>query len=50
MQVGEVLDLRHRQQAGQPGTQREAEDGLLVEQRVEDPAGPNRAARPRVTP
>ena len=51
MQVGEVLDLRHRQQAGQPRAEREAEDGLLVEQRVEHPARRRtRPSRPRVTP
>ncbi len=38
MQVGQVLDLRHRQQAGQPGAESHAEDRLLVKQRVEDPA------------
>ena len=39
MQVGEVLDLRDGQQPGQPGAEGQAEDRLLVEQGVEDPAG-----------
>ncbi len=43
MQVREVLDLRYRQQPGEPGSERKAQDGLLVQQRVEDPAGPERA-------
>ena len=31
VQVRQVLDLGHRQQAGQPGAQRNPEDGLLVQ-------------------
>ncbi len=38
VQVGEVLDLRDRQQPGQPRTEREPEDGLLVQHGVEHPA------------
>src|SRR6266566_4461225 len=36
VQVGEVLDLRYRQQTGQAPTEREAKDRLLVEQCVEN--------------
>ena len=36
VEVGEVLDLRHRQQADVRGPLRDAEDRGLVEQRVED--------------
>ena len=36
VQVGEVLDLGHRQEPREAGAQRRAEDGLLVEQGVED--------------
>src|SRR6185437_4083062 len=42
VQIRQVLYLGHRQQAGQPGAQAEADDGLLVEQRVEYPAGAER--------
>ncbi len=38
--VRQVLDLGHRQQAGQAAAQGDAENGLLVEQGVEHPAGP----------
>ena len=37
VQVGQVLDLRDRQQTGQPGAEAETEDRLLVEEGVEDP-------------
>ena len=37
VQVGEVLDLGHRQQPAHAEAEREAEDRLLVEQRVEHP-------------
>ena len=46
VQVGEVLDLRYRKQPGGPGTESEPEDRLLVEQRVEDPAGAEPAGQP----
>ncbi len=36
MQIGQVLDLRERVQAQRGRAERQAEDGLLVEQRVED--------------
>ena len=36
VQVGEVLDLGHGEEAGDGRTEREAEDRRLVEQRVED--------------
>ena len=39
VEVGEVLDLGDRQQSGQRRAEGEAEDGLLVEGRVEDPGG-----------
>ena len=39
MDVGEVLDLRYRQQADVPRTLRNAQDRGLVEQRVEDAPG-----------
>ena len=39
VEVGEVLDLRHRHEAAHGGAEREAEDRRLVEQRVEHPAG-----------
>ena len=47
VQVGEVLDLRDRHQPGHAGAERQPEDRLLVEQRVEDPpaAGLASAAR-----
>ena len=38
VEVGEVLDLRHREQAGKAGAEAEPQDRLLVEQGVEDPA------------
>ena len=47
VQVGEVLDLRHGQQAGHARAEAEAEDRLLVEERVEDPPG---AEPPRQSP
>ena len=37
VQVGEVLDLRDRQQPGDARAEGQPEDGLLVEQRVEHP-------------
>ena len=37
VQVGEVLDLGHRHEPREAGAERRAEDGLLVEQGVEDP-------------
>ena len=37
MQVGEVLDLGYGKQPGHPGAERQPEDGLFVEQRVENP-------------
>ena len=37
VQVREVLDLGHGQQAGDAGAEREPEDGLLVEEGVDDP-------------
>ena len=37
VEVGEVLDLRDRHEAGQRRAERRAEDGLLVEQGVEHP-------------
>ena len=37
VKVGQVLDLRDRQQPRYPGTERKAQDRLLVEQRVEHP-------------
>ena len=43
VQVGEVLDLRDRQQPGDPGAERDPEDRLLVEQRVEH-AAPRRTS------
>ena len=46
VQVGEVLDLRDRQRPRQRRAERGAQDGLLVEQRVEDPA----AAEPLTQP
>ena len=39
VEVGEVLDLGQRHEAGHRGAGREAEDRRLVEQRVEDAAG-----------
>ncbi len=39
VKVGQVLDLRDRQQPRHSGAEREAEDRLLVEQRVEHPRG-----------
>ena len=40
VQVGEVLDLGDGQQSRHPGTERQPEDGLLVEQGVEHPRRP----------
>ena len=37
VQVGQVLDLRDRDQSGEPGAEPEAEDRLLVQDRVEHP-------------
>ena len=53
VQVGEVLDLGHRHEPGEAGAERRAEDGLLVEQGVEDPGRPEavaQAARDAVDP
>ncbi len=44
--VGEVLDLGDRQQAGQPGAERGAQDALLVQQRVEHLAAAELLAQP----
>src|SRR5260370_38294249 len=46
VQVGQILDLRYRQQAGKARAEREPDDGLLVEQGVEDAPG----TEPRVQP
>ena len=46
VQVREVLDLRNRQQPGQPGAQRQSQDRLLVEQRVEHPGRAEPAQQP----
>jgi hypothetical protein len=46
VQIGQVLDLRHREQAGQPAAKGQPEDRLLVEQGVEDPGGPEPALQP----
>ncbi len=46
MQVCQVLDLGDRQQAGEPGAEREPEYRLLVEQGVEDPGGPEPSLQP----
>ncbi len=45
MQVGQVLDLRHRKQAGDPGAESQSEDRLLIEQSVEDPASAEPASQ-----
>ena len=51
VQVGEVLDLRHRQRSPlSAGAEREPEDRLLVEQRVEDARRAEAPRSPRVTP
>jgi hypothetical protein len=50
VQVGEVLDLRDREQPGDTGAEGEAEDGLFVEEGVEDRAEPIFFISPRVTP
>ena len=50
VQVGEVLDLGDRHEPGHPGAERQAEDRLLVEQRVEHPPAPALRCSPRVTP
>ena len=47
--VGEVLDLRDGQQADVGRALGDAEDARLVEERVEDAAGPNRRWSPFVT-
>ena len=39
VQIGEVLDLRDREQPGHAGAERDTEDRLLVEQRVEHAGG-----------
>ena len=49
VEVGQVLDLRHRQQADVRRALRDAEDRGLVEQRVEDAPAPKRFCRPLVT-
>ena len=46
VEVGEVLDLRHRHEAAHRGAEREAEDRRLVEQRVEDAAGAEAGVEP----
>ncbi len=46
VQVGEVLNLRHRQHARQAGAQRQPEDGLLVKERVEHPSRAELAQQP----
>src|SRR5215213_4190937 len=46
VQVGQVLDLGNRKQAGDAATERDAEDGLLVEKRVEHPSGAEAALQP----
>src|SRR5215471_15896321 len=46
VQVREVLDLGYRQHPGEAGAEREAEDGLLIQRRVEHPAGAEGALQP----
>src|SRR5688500_8168944 len=46
VEVGEVLDLGDRQQAGDTGAEPEAEDRLLVEEGVEDAGGAGLALQP----
>jgi hypothetical protein len=43
VQVGQVLNFWHWQQAGQASAERHAKDGLLVQRRIEDPSWPERA-------
>ena len=50
VQVGEVLDLRDRQQPADAETEAEAEDRLLVEQGVEHARRAEALRRPRVRP
>ena len=46
VQVGEVLDFGDREQARRPGTERQAEDRLFVEQGVENPRRANLLHQP----
>ena len=50
VEVGEVLDLGDRDEAGDRRAEREPEDRRLVEQRVEDARGAEPGLSPRVTP